>query len=78
MEQQDEQQYIKGFNNGYLLAKHEPALAAQLAATPNPQNAYYEGLAGGKDQYDREVQEWSKSFSRNAPAKDEREKGQER
>lgn len=78
-QQQQEQQYIKGFNSGYLLAKHEPALAAQLAATPNEQNPYFKGLLSGKQEYDKEVREWAKSFSKSAPAKDGKEnKGLER
>ena len=77
MEEQEEH-YIKGFNNGYLLAKHEPDLAGQLTAYPNAENAYFGGLTEGKAQYEREVLEWSKSFSKGAPSKDEREKGLER
>jgi len=74
----EDQQYIKGFNSGYLLAKHEPALAAQLAVTPNEQNPYYDGLVSGKAQYEKEVMEWSKSFAKNSPAKDERNIDRER
>jgi len=70
--------YLKGFNNGYLLARHEPELAAQLMANPNGDNAYFKGLAGGKEQYEKEVREWSRSFSKGAPAKDDREKPKER
>jgi hypothetical protein len=72
-EQKQEQQYIKGFNDGYLLAKHEPALSEQLSANPNEHNEYFNGLIGGKAEYEKEVREWSKSFSRNSPAKDDRD-----
>ena len=72
MEGQDEQ-YTKGFNNGYLLARHEPELAAKLAANPNEQNPFFRGIAGGKAQYEKEVKEWAKGFSKDAPGKDERE-----
>lgn len=68
-EQAYEQDYIKGFNNGYLLAKHEPALAAQLTAKPNEHNAYFNGFVGGKQEYDREVREWAKGFSKGDPDK---------
>ncbi len=71
-------QYLKGFNNGYLLAKHEPKLATQLTAKPNEHNPYFKGLVSGKQEYDREAREWAKGFSKNAPAKDEREHGKER
>lgn len=70
--------YLKGFNNGYLLAKHEPELAGQLTANPNDHNPYFKGLVGGKQEYEKEVREWSKSFSKGMPEKDEREKGKER
>lgn len=78
MEEQEEQNYIKGFNNGYLLAKHEPDLAAKLIATPNEQNPYFKGLSSGKQEYEKEVREWAKSFSKGTPAKDDRGHHKER
>lgn len=77
MEEQ-EQLYTKGFNNGYLLAKHEPELAAQLTAKSNDHSAYFKGLTGGKDQYEKEAREWAKSFSHSTPSKDSPERGHER
>lgn len=70
--------YLKGFNNGYLLAKHEPELAAQLTANPNDHNPYFKGLVCGKQEYDREAREWAKSFSKGAPAKEDRDQQKER
>lgn len=81
MEQEEtpvDPKYLKGFNNGYQLAKHEPALAAQLTKNPNEHNAYFKGLAGGKQEYEKEVREWSKSFSKGSRGKDDREKHQEK
>lgn len=81
MEQEEltvDPQYLKGFNNGYLLARHEPELAAQLTANPNEHNVYLKGFAGGKQQYETEVREWAKGFSKGAPAKDDREQHKER
>ncbi len=67
MEQEEEltidPQYLKGFNNGYLLAKHEPELAKQLANHPNEHNAYFKGLVSGKEQYEKEALAWAKNFS---------------
>jgi len=60
----DEQLYTKGFNHGYLLTKHEPQLAKQITAQPNDKNDYFQGIVGGKDQYEKEAREWSKSFSK--------------
>lgn len=73
----DEQQYISGFNRGYLIAKHEPELASQLAKTPND-SPFFNGMIDGKEQYEHEVREWTKGFSRGGPAKDDREKEIER
>jgi len=81
MEQEEitvDPQYLKGFNNGYLLARHEPDLAAQLAAHPNNHNEYFKGLVGGKQEYDREAREWAKNFSKGRPDKDDREVHKER
>ena len=78
MEEQEQQRYIKGFNNGYLLAKHEPELASQLSAHPNDHNPYFKGLVAGKGQYDKETREWAQSFSKGAPEKDARDQGKER
>jgi len=65
--------YLKGFNNGYLLAKHEPNLAAQLVTNPNDHNPYFKGLVSGKQEYDKEAREWARSFSRGTSVKDERD-----
>lgn len=78
MNEQQEQQYIKGFNSGYLLAKHEPELATQLTAMTNEQNPYFKGLISGKQEYDKEVREWAKSFSKGTPAKEDRGNHKER
>lgn len=78
MDEQQEQQYIKGFNSGYLLAKLEPDLATKLTAIANEQNPYFKGLVSGKQEYDKEVREWAKSFSKGAPAKEDRSNHKER
>ena len=77
-EQEQDKLFIEGFNNGYLLSKHEPTLAAQLTSQENNHSDYFLGLVSGKDEYEREMREWAKSFSRGAPAKDERNLGKER
>lgn len=82
MEQEEQHtvdpQFLKGFNNGYLLAKHEPALAAQLTATPNDQNPFFKGFTAGKQEHDKEMRDWAKGFSKGTPAKDERDQHKER
>jgi hypothetical protein len=81
MEQEEttvDPQYLKGFNNGYQLAKHEPELAAQLTAQPNDHNVYFKGLFSGKQQYENDMREWAKSFSKGNPVKDDRDVHKER
>lgn len=53
MEEQEEK-YKKGFNNGYLLAKHEPELLNKIIKERNPENEYFSGLMLGRKEYERE------------------------
>ena len=50
----DEQKYIKGFNHGYLLAIHEPELAAKIVSQKNDHNEYFKGFVSGKQEHDME------------------------
>ncbi|EHQ29781.1 hypothetical protein [Mucilaginibacter paludis] len=75
---EQEQKYIDGFNSGYLLAKHEPTLAAQITSSPNEHNPFFSGLVSGKAEYEREVREWAKGFSRGGPVQDDRDKNRDR
>ena len=79
MEPQEEQ-YIKAFNNGYLLAKHEPELAAQLAAQNNNDSEYYKAMVSGKKEFEKEMQaqQWLNSFSKGKPAKEDKNLDKER
>lgn len=54
MEDQDKQ-FAKGFNAGYLLSQHEPELLQQLLKSPNKDGSYIQGLQMGKKQHDREL-----------------------
>lgn len=49
-----EKQYIKGFNAGYLLSKHEPELLKKILNSPASDKEYCEGLHSGKKQHDSE------------------------
>ncbi|GBL34932.1 hypothetical protein EMGBS15_05270 [Filimonas sp.] len=49
----EEQHFTKGFNNGYLLAKHEPVLLKQLLIAKND-NEYFKGMVLGKKQHEIE------------------------
>jgi len=54
-EQQDAQ-HLKAFNNGYLIAQHEPELAKHLMNAPNPNNDYYAALVAGSKQFELDKQ----------------------
>ena len=51
---EDQKAYIKGFNEGYLLAQHEPKLLDKLLSGIESSNEYLDGLSQGKKQLDRE------------------------
>ena len=48
----NEKLYTQGFNNGYLLAQHEPELAKKLTANKNDQSDYFKGLVKGKKEFE--------------------------
>lgn len=50
----DEQQYIKAFNIGYILETHEPELLHTIVQNLIPNNNYLEGLFAGKSQFEYE------------------------
>ena len=49
-----EKLYIKGFNSGYLLAKHEPELLGKVLKNISPKKDFVEGLFSGKEEYELE------------------------
>lgn len=50
-----EQQYIKGFNHGYLLTKHLPDLVAKLVkGIRGATGDYFSGFFSGKEEYELE------------------------
>ena len=52
-EQEVNPDYLKCFNDGYLLAQHEPDLAAQLSRSTGD-TPHLSGLKQGIDQYNME------------------------
>lgn len=68
----------KGFNDGYLLAKYQPELAAKLARQAHEQSPYFTGLVSGKAEYEAEVNAWAKSFHRGTPERDSKDMDKER
>jgi hypothetical protein len=52
----NEQQFITGFNNGYLLAQYEPEILNTMLSKINPVNSYIAGMNYGKQEYEIEQQ----------------------
>lgn len=50
-----EQDYIKGFNIGYQLNKHDPQLLAQLLKSKAENSQYLHAMQMGAKQHDREL-----------------------
>ncbi len=79
--EKNEKLYTEGFNNGYLIAKHEPELSKKLTSgSTNEGNDYFDGLISGKQEYEMEkVKGRLKGMSRNnTPSKDDKSKDKER
>lgn len=53
MEEKINEQYLKGFNNAYFLAKHKPSVLNSLLATNN-KSQYVLGMIDGKKTYEQE------------------------
>ena len=49
-----EKQYSKGFNSGYLIAKHEPELYSTVTKGLDSKNEYIDGLVSGGKEYEHE------------------------
>jgi hypothetical protein len=50
-----EEQYTKAFNNGYILAEHEPKLLEAITQNLASSTPYLEGFFAGKEEYALEL-----------------------
>jgi len=48
-------EYVKGFNNGYLLRKHQPMLMKNLEQGIKGESPYVQGLKDGNVEYENEL-----------------------
>ena len=72
-------QYVKGFNSGYLLAKHMPVLLAKIIKNVSPANDFVEGLFSGNEEYELEYSRTQTEELKHLRNKSQnREKGFER
>jgi len=53
MEEKIHPKYLKGFNQGYLLAKYKPQLMEQLTQNTH-ENEFIKGLKGGRQAFNKE------------------------
>lgn len=74
----EEENYKKGFNNGYLLAQHRPELLNKLTGTLDRSIPYLDGLASGKEEYDLEkARNYFKKFERSDSTEKTKDKTKE-
>jgi hypothetical protein len=50
----NEELYIKGFNSGYIMARHEPELLKKLVKA-TPETEYIKGMKDGQKEHEKEM-----------------------
>ena len=74
-----EEKFIKGFNHGYTLAKHEPDFLSNILKGLRSSNNYIEGIYSGKEEFEIEKSRAHlDDLSRIRNKSRDREKGLER
>ena len=66
----DQDKYIKGFNHGYELQKHEPELLQLLIKATTVESDYFLGLKDGQKQMEKEAILSKSIFSQPDKSKD--------
>ena len=56
----DESKYIKGFNAGYLMQKHDPELYQKIHNNLSGKSAFTQGVKDGSSQFTKELIEKTK------------------
>lgn len=67
MTPEEEKQFIKAFNDGYLLSKHEPKLLNSILKSDNNNNEYIQGISEGAKQHKRETMRQELAAKREQP-----------
>jgi hypothetical protein len=75
---EEEQTYVKGFNNGFKLAKFQPELFARIKDSLNPDKEYDRGLIEGSQQWEREKEKQRIEELHQMRESNEQEQEQER
>jgi hypothetical protein len=58
------EQYIKGFNSGYILRKNHPVLAKNIINGSRGKSKYLKGLKAGAKQYEIDLEPKLKAFQK--------------
>ncbi len=67
------EEYVKGFNNGYLIRKNHPVLAKTLLNGASGTSEYLDGLKAGSQECEKE---WAKDLEEiKREQKEEKRKG---
>lgn len=74
----NEQQFITGFNSGYLLAKYEPVMLTSLLKDIRPTTSYIQGMTYGQREYEQELMKDRLNDLNELRGKGSREKNLER
>jgi len=70
------EEYVKGFNNGYLIRKSHPVLAKNLMSGASGKSEYLDGLKAGGLEYEKE---WAKNLEEmKLQQVEEKKKGMDR
>lgn len=54
-EEQYQQLYKNGFNDGYLLSQHKPSLLKQIMTGDESDSPYLKGISAGQQTHEREL-----------------------
>tara|TARA_R110002020_G_scaffold304454_1_gene520195 strand:- start:424 stop:660 length:237 start_codon:yes stop_codon:yes gene_type:complete len=54
-EEKISEKYVKGFNDGYIISKHEPELMEKLLESEIPDQEYKKALEAGERQNQKEM-----------------------
>jgi hypothetical protein len=74
-----EKQFVTGFNNGYLIAKYEPAISSKITKNLQPAAGYLEGFLAGKEEYEIEnIKSQEKDLEQIRARSNDREKDLEK
>jgi hypothetical protein len=68
--EKNEELFKRGFNSGYLIAKHEPELYSTITKGLDNKTDYTDGLISGGKEYEMEKHAPEKHHSKESKGKD--------